>query len=140
MRFNKVILITGLIFVMLSLGINAYACTSVVVGKGASVDGSVMTTHTCDGWYDARLVVVPGQTFEPGAVTPIYHNICIFTRPDKELIKVGEIPQVEKTYTYYKVPGTARTSDRLQSDSVYGYQWDANGNLTAKGTSYIYRR
>ncbi len=35
-------------------GMGVYACTSVVVGKDASVDGSVMTTHTCDGWYDAR--------------------------------------------------------------------------------------
>ena len=78
-------------------------CTSVVVGKDASVDGSVMTTHTCDGWYDARLVVVPGQTFEPGAMTPIYKNICINSRPNVELVKVGEIPQVEKTYTYYHI-------------------------------------
>ncbi|HOR42995.1 MAG TPA: C69 family dipeptidase [Atribacterota bacterium] len=79
------------------------ACTSVPVGKDASVDGSVMTTHTCDGWYDARLVVVPGQTFEAGAMMPIYKNICIQSRPNVELKKVGEIPQVEKTYTYYHV-------------------------------------
>ena len=46
MRSKKAILITILMFVILSLGINTYACTSVVVGKSASADGSVMTTHT----------------------------------------------------------------------------------------------
>jgi len=33
----------------------ADACTTIIVGKEASTDGSVMVTHTCDGWYDNRL-------------------------------------------------------------------------------------
>jgi dipeptidase len=105
MKCKKLIIALFVILMLTTiLGMGAYAdCTSIPVGKDASVDGSVMTTHTCDGWYDARLVVVPGQTFEPGVMTPIYKNICILTRPDKELIKVGEIPQVEKTYTYYHI-------------------------------------
>jgi dipeptidase len=74
--------LTIALFVLLMLttvlGMGAYACTSVPVGKDASIDGSVMTTHTCDGWYDARLLVVPGQSFEPGAMTPIYKNNMYF--------------------------------------------------------------
>jgi len=107
MQFKKlllIIVITSMLVVI--FGWAAYTqddCTSIPVGKDASVDGAVMTTHTCDGWYDARLVVVPGQTFESGAMTSIYKNICIVTRPNKELVKVGEIPQVGKTYTYYHV-------------------------------------
>ena len=101
-KLISLIIITLVIIFAGSLIVSAQ-CTSVVVGKDASVDGSVMTTHTCDGWYDARLVVVPGQTFEPGAMTPIYKNICINSRPNVELVKVGEIPQVEKTYTYYHI-------------------------------------
>ncbi len=58
---------------------------------------------SCDGWYDARIQVVPGQIFEAGAMTPINKNICNVTRPNKELVLVGETPQVEKTYTYYHV-------------------------------------
>ncbi|MGD9552717.1 MAG: peptidase C69, partial [Candidatus Caldatribacteriota bacterium] len=101
-KLVSLMIITLIIIFTGSLIVSAQ-CTSVVVGKDASVDGSVMTTHTCDGWYDARLVVVPGQTFEPGAMTPIYKNICINSRPNVELVKVGEIPQVEKTYTYYHI-------------------------------------
>ena len=104
MKFKKLIITVFAILMLTTiLGIGVYACTSVVVGKDASADGSVMTTHTCDGWYDARIQVVPGQTFEPGAMVPINKNICNVTRPDKELVKVGEIPQVEKTYTYYHI-------------------------------------
>lgn len=104
MKFKKLTIAVFVILMLTTvLGMGVYACTSVPVGKDASVDGSVMTTHTCDGWYDARLVVVPGQTFESGAMAPIYKNICIITRPNKELDKVGEIPQAEKTYTYYHI-------------------------------------
>jgi len=108
MRFKKLLPFASMIFLMLVLlvvfGISAYAdCSAILVGKDASVDGSVMTTHTCDGWYDNRIQVILGQTFEKGAMTNVYKEICHLTRPGKELIKVGEIPQVEKTYTYFNV-------------------------------------
>jgi len=108
MRVNKLLSVASMIFLMLMLlgvfGISAYAdCTSVMVGKDASVDGSVMTTHTCDGWYDNRIQIVPGQTFEKGTMTNVYKEICHLTQPGKELEKVGEIPQAEKTCTYFNV-------------------------------------
>jgi len=104
MKFKKLTIAVFVALILTTvLGMGASACTSVVVGKDASVDGSVMTTHTCDGWYDARIQVIPGQTFESGAMLPIHKNICSLTRPDTELVKVGEIPQVEKTYTYYHI-------------------------------------
>ena len=43
-------------------------CTVVVVGKDASVDGSVMTTHTCDcSMCDWTWRSVPAQTYREGA-------------------------------------------------------------------------
>ena len=34
------------------------SCTSIMVGKRASADGSVMTSHTCDGNYRAWMDIV----------------------------------------------------------------------------------
>lgn len=99
------LLISLMVTLLILLGTfgTASACTAILVGKDASVDGSVMTTHTCDGWYDNRIRIVPGKTFEKGTMVPVYKEICHLTRPGVELIKVGEIPQVEKTYTYFHV-------------------------------------
>jgi dipeptidase len=94
---RRTLLTVLLVFVASS----AFACTVMMVGKNATVDGSVMTTHTCDGWYDHRIQVIPGGTHKPGEMVPIHKNICYMTRPNKELVQVGEIPQVEKTYTYF---------------------------------------
>ena len=54
----RILLLSGLLF----LGLNVVAqdeqerlvganCTSIMVGKKASTDGSVITSHTCDGRY-----------------------------------------------------------------------------------------
>ena len=77
----------------------ANACTSVPVSKGASADGSVMTAHTCDGWYDARTFVVPGQTHPEGAMFTCYKGLLHSDRA--EPIKIGEIPEAPVTYTYF---------------------------------------
>lgn len=45
----------------------ALACTPLGVGKDASVDGSVMVSHTCDGWYDQRIVIIPRRPPMPKA-------------------------------------------------------------------------
>ncbi|HON41824.1 MAG TPA: C69 family dipeptidase [Bacillota bacterium] len=83
-----------------------FACTDVVVGKDASVDGSTMTSHTVDEGggpgplYDCRVRVIPGKIFPAGSTVPIYRQLCE-VGPNTPLEKVGEIPQVEKTYTYF---------------------------------------
>lgn len=76
-------------------------CTMIVVGKDASVDGSVMTTHTCDGWYDSRLFVIPGGTHEPGTMVPIYKDMLHADRTTPAVR--GEIPQVGETYTAFLI-------------------------------------
>ena len=104
MSCKKIISVMALSVMIVSLSIiSANACTSVVVGKKASVDGSVMTTHTCDGQYDARIRIIPGKEFEPGAMAPVYRDLCHDGIPGKPMKQIGEIPQVNKTYTYYNV-------------------------------------
>ncbi len=87
-----------------ALGLSgALACTPMGVGKEATADGSVMVAHTCDGWYDARVKVVPGGDHQPGEMIPIYTVACMDSRPGRSLVMAGEIPQVEKTYTYFHI-------------------------------------
>ncbi|MCC8139013.1 MAG: C69 family dipeptidase [Lachnospiraceae bacterium] len=81
--------------------LSAYACTTVAVGKDASADGSVIVAHTCDGWYDHRIQIVEGGTHEEGEMVDIYNDPCTATKNDVTL--VGQIPQVEETYTYFNI-------------------------------------
>ena len=80
------------------------ACTSIPVGKLASVDGSVMTTHTDDcGYCDPRIFYIPAADYPEGAMRPVY-SIGSFRSPEEEAyvppVYQGEIPQVSHTYAY----------------------------------------
>lgn len=100
--FKKTVALVLLLCIALPMA--AFAdCTSVMVGKKASADGSVLVSYTCDGWYDHRLVVIPGGTHKAGEMVDINQNVCLQTRPDRPLTKVGEIPQAAVTYTYFHV-------------------------------------
>ena len=103
MRRSK--LFGSLLFVMVFImtATSALACTPLGVGAGASVDGSVMVSHTCDGWYDQRIQIVPGGEHAEGEMMDIYVDLCLATRPNREPQKVGEIPQVAKTNTYFHI-------------------------------------
>ena len=78
------------------------ACTSVIVSKAASVDGSTMTSHSCDSRTDRTWInVVPRQKHKPGSMCPIYFQPKRTKGPDDEdRIEMGEIPQVSETYAY----------------------------------------
>ncbi|TET84591.1 MAG: hypothetical protein E3J46_10915 [Desulfobacteraceae bacterium] len=85
-------------------------CTVIMVGKDASVDGSVMTTHTCDcGLCDWTWRYIPAADHKPGEMRKIYHINQFKTFPPEEGLKwelyknndTGlEIPQVPHTYSY----------------------------------------
>lgn len=88
MRIKKLILTLTVISVtLLLLSILGFTndfrdggCMDVMVGKDATVDGSVITSHTVDGWYDSNynsknIYVVPGQTFPKGAMLDIYYGM-----------------------------------------------------------------
>lgn len=80
---------------------NGITCTDIVVGKEASVDGSVITSHT-GAAPDCRVHVVPAQDHEPGAMAPVYFGMQDATVPFKTYGEViGHIPQVEHTYRYF---------------------------------------
>jgi dipeptidase len=88
------------------------ACTDVVVGKDASVDGSVMTCHTADGaYYDAQIRFIPGQKYPAGTMMPVYRNMTM--EEPGGWVKAGEIPQVEETYGYFHVGYPAMNEHRV---------------------------
>lgn len=81
--------------------VNRDTCTDIIVGKDASVDGSVITSHTgcCP---ECRVHVVPSQTFKKGSNAAVYYGLQDVKKPLHEYGKIiGYIPQVEKTYAYF---------------------------------------
>ncbi len=78
------------------------SCTSILVGKEASTDGSVITSHTCDGRYRTWLTIEPGQTYENDTTTAIYKGLLKTETPwdQRNLTKAGEIPQAKETYSF----------------------------------------
>lgn len=77
-------------------------CTTITVGKLASEDGSVMTSHTCDS-HDGHTIIwaIPRATYAPGTLCPIYKNTEQWpTRDVKDKELFGQIPQVAQTYGY----------------------------------------
>jgi dipeptidase len=77
-------------------------CTSVLVGKLASVDGSTMTSHSCDSGSDRTWInVVPHKKHKPGEMCKIYFQSKRTSGPDDDdRMEMGEIPQVRETYAY----------------------------------------
>jgi len=86
------------------------ACTVIMVGKNASTDGSVFTTHSADcSICDWTWRYVPAADHEPGSTRKIYHISQTQTWPPEQGTKWDnyrenytgvEIPQVEHTYAY----------------------------------------
>ncbi|PIE54566.1 MAG: peptidase C69 [Dethiosulfovibrio peptidovorans] len=101
--FKSFGVLSGIVALSLIVAGGAMACTAMMVGKGATVDGSSMVSHTADGWYDQRIQIVPGKKWGAGSTASVYKNLCYQTIPTKKLIEVGTIPQVEETYTYFNV-------------------------------------
>jgi dipeptidase len=86
-------------------------CTVIIVGKDASTDGSVMTTHTCDcGICDWTFRHVAAADHKAGSTRKIYHISQYRTWPPAEGLKWDlykkdyagiDIPEVPHTYGYH---------------------------------------
>ena len=78
------------------------SCTSIMLGREATDDGSVITAHTCDAYYRTWLEFVPAQKFEKDTTQKVYwgtmHTHTAWSKDGMEL--KGEIPQAQETYAY----------------------------------------
>ena len=89
MTRKAVLILISLNLYLLIGGFQIKACTNLLVTKGASVDGSVMITYTCDGEFHPILEYTPAADYPAGdslEITDWYGNVR------------GKIPQVPHTY------------------------------------------
>jgi dipeptidase len=144
-----------LLSLLVAASISSYVCgcTTFVITKAATKDGSVLAAHSADGGgnTDPRLVRIPGATFATGSVRNVYGSPESYPRyignPDprspQEEIKeylsencvegakycqefpvIGTIPQVEKTFSYY--------------EAVYGVQNEHEVGISESTCSSVY--
>ena len=82
--------------------VDGQSCTSIMVGKKASTDGSVITSHTCDGRYRTWMTMEPARNYRSGALHVVRKG-TMHTAYRDDTIGVtiaGTIPQVAHTYAY----------------------------------------
>jgi dipeptidase len=110
---------------VLATALEAQACTTILVGKDASTDGSVLVSHSDDGLGDARLIYVPAMDHKPGSMRAVFYSHCALdfkpqwggsesqrmmttergpgydTPGVPKSVPLGFIPQVAHTYAYF---------------------------------------
>lgn len=101
-------------------------CTSIMVGRLASTDGSVMTSHTCDGRYRTWLEVVPAMKFERDTVHHVYWG-TLQSEAAWDMTNVthkGEIPEVKSTYAFLSTAYPCLNEKQLAigETTIYGRQ------------------
>jgi len=107
MKYRSILTTSILLFsVLLSAQrpdwVDGYAdgCTSITLGKKATTDGSVITSHTDDSHRTRSwMEVVPTRKHSNTATSPMYKRVPCdsFAMPTYSHIPIGEIPQVKET-------------------------------------------
>ncbi|MGD8415347.1 MAG: C69 family dipeptidase, partial [Candidatus Latescibacterota bacterium] len=83
------VIVAGFATVLLFAASDALSCTSILAGKGATADGSVIITYSCDGEFHPRLRFHPAADHEPDS----YYEI-----KDWSGNLLGKVKQVAHTY------------------------------------------
>jgi dipeptidase len=118
-------------------GARQEGCTVIGVGRLATVDGSVITSHT-DCCSECRIQVIPGRTYPSGTMAPVHWGMVYFgAEDDRHALPlgdfgkiIGQIPQVERTYAYFHTGysqmnerqlaiGESTCSQRIELDVPY---------------------
>jgi dipeptidase len=79
------------------------SCTSIMAGRLASTDGSVITSHTCDGPYRTWVEIFPHMKYEKGTIHQVYTGVLNPAEASWDLRnvrKTGEIPEAEETFSF----------------------------------------
>jgi dipeptidase len=116
---------SAILLLCLGRALPAQTCTTTIVGKDASFDGSVMVSHSDDGLGDGRLIFVPAMEHKPGSLRSVFYSHCALgfkpqwgasetqrmmtkdrgpgynTPGVPPSVSLGSIPQVAHTYAYF---------------------------------------
>jgi dipeptidase len=97
------------------------ACTVIMVGKDASTDGSVMTTHTCDcGTCDWTFRRIPAADHKPGDMRRINYIDQFGTWPPDLGLKWDRVPK--DAFSGLEIPELPHTHGYIHGD--FGYMND----------------
>lgn len=99
-------------------------CTSITVGKKASTDGSVMTSHTDDShrtrsWMD----IVPAKDHDKSATATMYKREAFdsLAMPTYKHTPIGTIPQVKHTFQFINTAYPCMNEHQLAiGESTFG--------------------
>ena len=122
-NLNRWLLITLIVFIIpafsnaqfIEITEEEASCTSIMVGKLATTDGSVITSHSCDGNYRTWLNIVPAAKHAAGSTRKVQWGLLHNETPwDTRRVTVkGEIPQAAETYAYFNVAYPAMNQKQL---------------------------
>jgi dipeptidase len=104
MKKNYLISLSALCICVLLTGPEVNACSSLLVTKGASSDGSVMITYTCDGEFHPHLEYTPAADYDPrdsleikdwrgnvrGKVKQVSHTYAVVDLMNEHQLVIGE--------------------------------------------------
>ncbi len=101
-------------------------CTTIMVGRLASTDGSVMTSHSCDGNYRTWVEIIPHSKHESGSMHPVYWG-TLNTEESRDMSNVskkGEIPEAPETFAYLSTAYPCMNEKQLAigETTIYGRQ------------------
>ena len=99
-------------------------CTSITVGKNATADGSVITSHTDDShktrsWMD----IVPAKDHKKGEMSTMYKRTSTdtFAMPAYKHTPIGSFPQLKHTYAFLNTAYPSMNEHQLAiGESTFG--------------------
>lgn len=153
--YLKTALVIAILVCLPALG-GLYACTSILVSKGASEDGSAFITYSCDGEFHPHLEYTPAADYEPGdsldisdwhgnvrgRVAQVAHTYAIVDLMNEHQLAIGETTTTGREelqnpdgllhywdlmYLALQRAKTAREAIRVMTDLVDEYGYRSKG-------------
>ena len=110
MKLNLAKIVIALVAALTFASAFAEACTVTLVTKGASVNGSVLVSHSNDGFgSDPNIVFVPAKNHPQGSKRPVYpSSAAIGDMPEYNCFSVPQLVAPERSHGY-DYPGKQHT-------------------------------